>query len=164
MALTSSPVGAAHTERAAEELLNEFFKAHFTGEQPQDFPKVDILFNQAVLPEAQPNPQIHCVFLNPTTHERTLSATERIVQTDAMLAIYVRVANKGSNRNDADFICRRIADNVKTLFQSSARADLTRRGILKPRLRRGPTPGTATAHQMRLLVVECQFRYVITVA
>ena len=164
MPLVSSPVAGTGTERCAEELLNEWFNAHFTGSAKKEFPKVDLLFNQATLPAAQPNPQIHCVFLNMVTSERSLSATQRTAITDATLALYIRVANKGSNGNEADFLCRRVADNVKSLFQSAARSDLARRGILKPRLHRGPTVGAATAHQLRLLIVSCQFRYPITVA
>lgn len=67
IALSSGPIQARGTERCADELLNELFKSHFTGNPHPallgnvTFPLCELYFNQASISAPEALPQIHTV-------------------------------------------------------------------------------------------------------
>lgn len=175
LTLSKPAVAARDTELKLQELLNEFYKYFFTGTVHAaqlgqvTFPPCDLFFNQTQLPSPstrnsqsgsdQPKPQIHTVFTDLRTTERWLTADSKMVYANLMMSIFVRVANQGAQDNKTDFLCRKIADNLKEIFQSQDRYALAQKGIRHPRIPRGPVPLPTVGFQVRLLVVSCQLQY-----
>jgi hypothetical protein len=152
--LTKPPITAAETERGLTEVLNELLKSNFTT-------TVDLFFNQTQLPTDAPKPQIHTVFTEIRPKEDSYDNTKRIVTAEADIAFFVRVANKGALANKTDLECRKLADDLKQIFQSETRFDLARKNILHARIRRGPTPLPTIGFQVRMLIVTAKLRYYI---
>src|SRR5581483_3606133 len=107
--LTSPPLSPRATERGAQELINEYLKRFFTGEShishlgDVTFPKCDLLFNQAKLPDPPAEngkrlPQIHTVIRIMRKHETwftngDLSQWDAEVANPASGVSYGRVEN-----------------------------------------------------------------------
>lgn len=177
LTLNSDPVGARETERNAEELLNEFYKTFFNGQphttqispSPVTFPVCDLFFNQAQLPKLGTRPQIHTVFTDVRRivgllrggSEQWYDRTHKLVTAECDLSIFVRVANDGAEGNEADFLCRKTADQVKEIFESQDRSALAQKGVTHPRVLRGPVPVGTIGFQARLLIVRCRLQYKI---
>lgn len=167
LTLDSEKVAPRETERVAQELLNEFYLAFFNGEphdsqilpSPVTFPVCDLFFNQAQLPPVADKPQIHTVFTDFHNRERWVDTDSKLVTADCMLTIFVRASNAGAEGNKTDFLCRKVADQVKEIFQSQDRYALAQKGIRHPKVQRGPTPVATIGFQVRLLIVSCQLQY-----
>lgn len=75
MSLTAAAISARAPERRLQTLLDEFYKLYFTGVPhfsplgDVTFPLVDLLFNQAQLPDPEAKPQLHIVFTGWRTQE-----------------------------------------------------------------------------------------------
>lgn len=152
--LTSPPVSRNETERGLQEVLLEFLKSNFGD-------TVDYFFNQTQLPADAPKPQIHVVFTDIRPKEDYYDRTTRIVVAETDLTFFARVANKGAQGNKSDHECRKLADDLKQLFQSAARYELARKNIRRARIRRGPTPLPTIGFQVRMLIVTAKVRYAI---
>jgi hypothetical protein len=169
LTLDSDQVGARETERGAQELLNEFYKAFFNGQPhatqieptPVTFPICDLFFNQTQLPAPADKPQLHTVFTDMRAVERWWSSTEKLVTAECTLSIFVRTSNQGAEGNKADFLCRKTADQVKEIFQSQDRYALAQKGVRHPKVMRGPLPVGTIGFQVRLLIVSCELQYKI---
>jgi hypothetical protein len=177
LTLDSDPIGARDTERGAQELLNEFYKAFFNGEEhisqispsPVTFPICDLFFNQTQLPSPAGKPQIHTVLTDVRRvagllrrgEEQWWDRTHKLVTMECDLSIFVRTANQGAQDNSADFLCRKTADQVKEIFESQDRYALAQKGIRHPRILRGPLPVGTVGFQVRLLIMHCQLQYKI---
>jgi hypothetical protein len=177
LTLDSDPVSARETERGAQEILNEFYKAFFNGTAhasqiaptPVTFQVCDLFFNQTQLPKPGTRPQIHTVFTDVRRiagllrrgDEQWFDPTHKLVTAECDLSIFVRTANQGAQDNKTDFLCRKTADQVKEIFESQDRYALAQKGIRHPRVLRGPIPVGTVGFQVRLLIAHCQLQYKI---
>lgn len=163
--LNKPAVSDRQTEKAVQELFNEFLGKFFTGTPhatlrgPVTFPVVDLFFNQTQLPAPAAKPQIHIVFTDFRPIARWADDTTKEVTTDSLFTVYFRAANQGATDNKSDFACRSVADNFKELFESEERYALARKGIRHSRIQSGPKALQATGYQARMLILLARIRY-----
>ena len=181
MSLNSPSVSGEDTEQSVEELLNEFFKLYFVGaaapsdvyinpvETPDgtmDFLVASLAFQAGPLDFSGPNRAVvHTVFtdLRPERVWTDNTAVREYV-TPLTLTIFARVLNRGNRGRESDFTARRLADQVRYLFESPAtRADLSQKGVTHCRVVRGPVPQPFPGYQVRILTVQATLRYSIAV-
>jgi hypothetical protein len=162
-------IGASETERKAQELLYDYHRLFFNGEVHLSpltgeyvvFPVTDVFFNQSQLPKEAVRGQVHYVFTEFRPREEWLDRTIKRVTTDCTISIFVRIANQGAQANKADHDCRRLADQVKEIFQAQDRSALAAKGIRHLKVLRGPVPVGTVGYQVRLIILGCQLQYKI---
>jgi hypothetical protein len=185
LTLSSPPVDPIETERSVQELLNEFYKAYFSGadsveDGPVSYPGsmietpdgeipfvgCNLAFN-ATMPDMT-KPVIHTVFtdLKPDRTWETSTAgivTQRNYRVPACMTVYVRVQNKGQADGQSDFMARRVADQVRYLFESpTLRGAIAQKGITRARIVRGPLPQGFPGYQVRMMIVDYVLTYAIS--
>lgn len=163
-------------ERRLRELINEWLKGFFTGTAhttptgDRTFPAVDILFNQATLPDS-PKPHLHIVWTAPKLPQQSYGiatitipdATTYTGQCDEAsgpwdMQIYVRVKDSG-NGNREDHLCTNAADNLNELLRSSETATLAQHGFSKVTVLSGPTPLSVAGWKVRIFSVRGTVSY-----
>lgn len=173
--LPTAAVANDQTEKKAQELLYSFYNYYFSGNpltlagQTVTFPKIEdpaalvdgksrYLFNQSQPALFGTGPQIHTIFTDLRPLSMGRSATAKTVKGNAIITIYVRVANPSTGMNSAAFESRYWADALKQIFQSGNQA-LAQLGIHKAKVARGPVPVATPAQQTNMLVITAQFQY-----
>lgn len=152
-----TPIDYTQPERRLRELLNEWLKSFFTGAAhstptgARTFPEVDILFNQAALPDST-KPQIHLVWSAPTLVPRSVGtmtiavpgattytghANEITGTWDAQ--VFLRAKDTGDG-NRAEHACANLSDNFSELLRSSEVATLAENGLTNLHIMSGPVP------------------------
>ena len=174
-----TPIDYTQPARRLREALNEFLKtwfdgaAHSTPTGNRTFPAVDILFNQAALPDST-KPQLHIVWSQPRLRQQscgirtisvTGSATTYTGQCDEVtgpwdLQIYVRVKDTGTG-NASSHLCTNVADNLTELLQSSEVHELTNAGFTNLTILSGPVPLSAAGWQMCMFTVRGTIVYYV---
>jgi len=80
--------------------------------------------------------------------------------TTATLTVFCRVSNKGDRGAESEFVARRLGDQVRYLFESPAmRADLSRKGLTRCRVVRGPVAQPFPGYQVRIVTIQTILRY-----
>jgi hypothetical protein len=79
------------------------------------------------------------------------------------MTVYVRVQNKGQADGQSDFMARRVADQVRYLFESpTLRGAIAQKGITRARVVRGPLPQGFPGYQVRMMIVDYVLTYAIS--
>lgn len=166
--LTKPPLDAEQTEKRLRELLNQFGKFYFTGAPvataggARTFPECEMVFNanQAGMQK----PTIHIAFFDMRPERRWEKEGEVQYTVEALLSIWVRVANRGDSFNKNDHLCAAIADALRWLLISPRdRAALAQKGILHVKVERGPIAQPAVGFQVRFLSVSARLRFAVPV-
>lgn len=165
--LSAPAISRVQTERKGQEILYAFYQYWFSGQEhllagdQVTFPSLSnacYLFNQQSANSAPNGPQIHTVFTDLRPLLEGKSSAARLVKINAILTIYVKVANPSTGMQSADFEARLWADNLKRIFENGTQS-LAQLGIHHVQLRRGPAPVPFPGIQARMLVVTAQFHY-----
>jgi hypothetical protein len=167
--LTHAAVSNTETERKAQEIIYAFYAFFFintartlAGAQVT-FPalaKENYLFNQQQAQPLAAGPQIHTIFTDLRPLQIGQDNTNKLIRNNAILTIYIRVANPSDGMQSADFECRFWSDALKQIFESGTQA-LAQLGIHHTKIRRGPIPVPAAGTQTRMLVVTAQLQYTV---
>ena len=180
----STPIDYTQPERRLRELLNAWMKQYFTGTAHstptgnRTFPAVEILFNQAVLPDND-TPQMHFVWTQPRLRRdaagiRTITITKDDATTETYtgvceevhgpldMQVMLRIKESGSG-NRSDHAVANLADNFQELVRSSERAWLSERGFSKLEILSGPTPLQSAGWRARLFSLRGEVVYLAPV-
>ena len=165
-----TPIDYTQPERRLRELLNEWLKSYFSGvahSTPtgnRTFPDVDILFNQAALPDST-KPQIHLVWSAPALVPRSIG-TVTITVPDATTytgpanemtgpwdaQVFLRVKDNGDG-NRAEHACVNLGDNFAELLRSSEVAELAKNGLKNLHIMSGPVPMQSSGLRVRFFTL-----------
>lgn len=165
-------------ERRLREALNDFLNTYFTGTPhttptgDRTFPDVDVLFNQAKLPDST-KPQIHLVWQAPRLRQQscgiqTITVPGATTYTGTCdeasgpwdIQVFIRVKDTGVS-NAADHLCAGLGSNFEELFRSSEVNSLALAGFGQIVILSGPTPLQSAGWQVRMLTLRGTVTYFI---
>jgi hypothetical protein len=164
------------TERSVQELINEWYKRYFVGavsptaspvnavttpDGTVEFLVASLGFQAGPLDFSGPNKAaVHTVISDLRPLRVWQEDMKKHYMTTATITIFARVLNQGNRGQESDFAARRLGDQVRYLFESpSMRADLSRKGVTRCRVVRGPVPQPFPGYQVRIVTVQTILRY-----
>ena len=176
MPLNSPNVSGVETERSVQELINEWYKRYFVGavsptaspvnavttpDGTVEFLVASLGFQAGPLDFSGPNKAaVHTVISDLRPLRVWQEDMKKHYMTTATITIFARVLNQGNRGQESDFAARRLGDQVRYLFESpSMRADLSRKGVTRCRVVRGPVPQPFPGYQVRIVTVQTILRY-----
>jgi hypothetical protein len=164
------------TERSVQELINEWYKRYFVGavsptaspvnavttpDGTVEFLVASLGFQAGPLDFSGPNKAaVHTVISDLRPLRVWQEDMKKHYMTTATITVFARVLNQGNRGQESDFAARRLGDQVRYLFESpSMRADLSRKGVTRCRVVRGPVPQPFPGYQVRIVTVQTILRY-----
>ena len=175
--------GSLHPERRLQSILHVWLKFYFSGQEFQaraegggtkgyTFDQCSIEMQEAERADGaeqadgsrpvQTLPVIHGVF--PDVQRRSYRSGDQVraedlaVTLNFMVKVSKNLSATGQAQTNPEYLCRRIADNLAWLLNSSERAALSVLGIHNLRVRSGPVVMPGSVWFMRMLTVSLVMR------